>query len=502
MKTNPAPVTRTALAGLALAVVAASAAAATPPRAALLTVRPSITADQSFPGNPAGIPVFAYLVNRGGPLDVEARRTPSSVLWTGQQVLDGTRLPLPAGVPVGPSGFGRALEVTVLTPSRRVVRRRALNLCVNTGRVRMGTAGPALSAYPESCTYHPFARSLHLGLDTDYAVPLALDFNLGRFAPGRYLVRVRVRAALAEWLGMDPANRAVQVTMRVPRSLVIPDFPEGKPVPAPKPVLPTPADAHDEGAAPARPPAVPVSDVPLPADTLPNLAGLPAFDISVRRAGARDMLLFAATVFNAGPGPLIIEGYRSSPRLVMDGWQFLRRDGEDVAAVPVSKLEFDQREGHSHWHFRDFAEYALVRADGRMVRRSPKEAWCLAPTDQIDQLVPNAEIRPGNPLLATACGDRSAVQVREVLDVGAGDTYTAETPGQAIDVTTLPNGVYFLSIEANPGKVVRETTTGDNTALRRIVLGGTRGRRTVRVPPVDGVDTERLAACRPLCPAR
>ena len=56
-------------------------------------------------------------------------------------------------------------------------------------------SGPALSAYPESCTFHPFARALHLGLDTDYAVPVALDFNLGRFAPGRYLVRVRIRPA-------------------------------------------------------------------------------------------------------------------------------------------------------------------------------------------------------------------------------------------------------------------------------------------------------------------
>jgi len=288
------------------------------------------------------------------------------------------------------------------------------------------------------------------------------------------------------------------VRMRVPRSPVISVDPGGKPVP--DAVLPTPA--HDGNDAPARPPAVPVSGVPLPADTLPNLAGLPAFDISVRRTGSRDMLLFAATVFNAGPGPMIIEGYRNGPRLVMDGYQFLRRGSEDVASVPVSKLEYDLREGHEHWHFRDFAEYALVRPDGGMVRRSPKEAWCLAPTDQIDQLVTNAEIRPGNPLLATACGDRSAVQVREVLEVGAGDTYSSDTPGQAIDVTTVPNGTYDLSVQANPAGVMREATTGDNTALRRIVLGGTRGRRTVRVPPVDGVDTERRAACRPYCAAR
>ena len=97
----------------------------------------------------------------------------------------------------------------------------------------------------------------------------------------------------------------------------------------------------------------------------------------------------------------------------------------------------------------------------------------------------------------------TAVQVREALEVGAGDTYGTGTPGQAIDVTRLRNGAYLLKIEANPAGVLRETTAADNVALRRIVLGGTRGRRTVRAAPAEGIDTEKafrreLRAC-PFC---
>ena len=83
-------------------------------------------------------------------------------------------------------------------------------------------------------------------------------------------------------------------------------------------------------------------------------------------------------------------------------------------------------------------------------------------------------------------------QVAEVLEVGAGDTYGAGTPGQAIDITRLRNGTYSLKIEANPSGALRETTAADNVSLRRIVLGGAPGLRTVRVPPAEGIDSERL----------
>ena len=478
-----------AIAGLA---VAASVAAATPPRVGLVVTRGQINADPQ-----SGAPVVAYLVNRGGPLDVELRRAAGTGSWDAVQTVDGARLPVPAEVRIGPEGLGRAVVVTVLDGGRRVVRRRALDLCLDFGALRLGPRGPALSSFPQECSAHPFARGLRQGLDTDYGVPIDLAAIIGiRLRPGRYTVRVRVRPATAGWLGMRPGNRAVTLRLRVRRPRETPESTVERLL----------RRAIGSGAIGARPPragrtparrprpaprtAPPPTDVVPPADALPNLVALPAFGFGVGRSGGRDRLDFAATVWNEGPGPLIVEGYRRSAAPRMDAFQFFRRGGADVAAVPVGGLDYDARAGHDHWHFRDFARYSLVRLEGSPVAVSPKEAWCLAPTDQIDQLAPNAALRPGDPLLESACGEAEAVQVREVLEVGAGDTYGAGTPGQAIDVTRVPNGAYLLKTEANPAGALRETTRADDVAVRRIVLGGRPGRRTVQAPPVDGVDTE------------
>lgn len=495
------------LLGAVVAVVAAAgagggvAAGASPPRADLVVVRARVALNAPTPQGPRPLPVVAYLVNRGGAVEVHARRTPGAPAWHAAQITDGAPSPLPPGVRVGPTGIEDAVVVTVLDRSRAVVRRRALDICLNDDALRLGPSGPAESGFPLGCVTHPFGTGLRMGLDTDYGVRIDLGPAVGyRLAAGAYTLRVRMRPAVAEWLGMAPRDRAATLALRVHRVRA----PRGAAGRGLVDVFGTsePAGTHREPRyrRPSRgvPPAT--GAVP-PADGLPDLAALPAYDIqtaTVRTGGGGtlDTLQFAATVWNAGPGPLIVEGFRPGRSPRMAAYQFFRRPGsrEDGSAVSVGGLDYDARTGHDHWHFRDFARYSLVRANGRTVSVSRKEAWCLAPTDQIDQLVPNAEMRPGDGSLYSACGDADAVQVREVLEVGAGDTYGLGTPGQAIDITHLPDGVYFLKIEANPAGALRDAADGNDVALRRIVLGGSPGHRTVGVPPAEGIDSEGSAA--------
>lgn len=120
--------------------------------------------------------------------------------------------------------------------------------------------------------------------------------------------------------------------------------------------------------------------------------------------------------------------------------------------------------------------------------KSGKEAFCLANTDAIDYTVKNANWHPNNTDLSTACGQQNSISVREVLDVGSGDTYTQYRPGQSFDITDLPNGTYYIQVIANPANRLQETNTKNNVSLRKVVLGGTVGARTVSVPPVDLVN--------------
>ncbi len=123
-----------------------------------------------------------------------------------------------------------------------------------------------------------------------------------------------------------------------------------------------------------------------------------------------------------------------------------------------------------------------------MTKRSGKEAFCLAPTDSIDLNLPGANWKPASTDLSTACGTEQAVSIREVLDVGWGDTYGQYLPGQSFNVTNLANGLYYIEVLANPDAKLVESNHNNNSALRKIRLGGkVGGKRTLKVYPYAGI---------------
>ncbi|WP_405861177.1 lysyl oxidase family protein [Streptomyces sp. NBC_00090] len=225
----------------------------------------------------------------------------------------------------------------------------------------------------------------------------------------------------------------------------------------------------------------------------PDLRSLPAYGITISDGGqnipGKDYLAFSANVWNAGPAQLVVDGFRSPGKAKMDAYQyFYDANGKQVGYTPTGTMEWDPRPGHVHWHFTDFASYRLLKADQKEAVRSGKEAFCLANTDAVDYTVKNANWHPFNTDLATACGQENSISVREVLDVGSGDTYTQDLPGQSFDITDVPNGTYYIQVLANPAKRLKETNLDNNSALRKIVLGGTPGKRTVTVPAHDLVN--------------
>lgn len=229
-----------------------------------------------------------------------------------------------------------------------------------------------------------------------------------------------------------------------------------------------------------------------PANTpKPDLRSLPAWDIQITDgedgdAPGKDYLAFSANVWNAGPAPLVVDGFRKPGAELMDSYQyFYDAQGKQVGYAPAGTMEWDPRVGHEHWHFTDFASYRLLSEDRTKSVRSGKEAFCLANTDAVDYTVKNANWHPNNTDLSTACGQRNSISVREVLDVGSGDTYTQYRPGQSFEITDLPNGTYYIEVKANPAHRLQETDYKNNVSLRKVTLGGKPGARTVTVPPVD-----------------
>ena len=151
-------------------------------------------------------------------------------------------------------------------------------------------------------------------------------------------------------------------------------------------------------------------------------------------------------------------------------------------------MRWDPRPTHQHWHFEDFARYVMLKADRTEAVTSNKEAFCLANTDAVDETVPNAAWNPEPTDLATSCGDRNSLSIREVLASGWGDTYAQFRAGQSFDLRGLPNGTYYVAVMANPDGRLVESTTDDNVSLREVVIGGTTGHRTVDVPQVGVIE--------------
>jgi hypothetical protein len=202
------------------------------------------------------------------------------------------------------------------------------------------------------------------------------------------------------------------------------------------------------------------------------------------------MVGFAATEWNEGPAPLVVEGFRRPNSDIMDAYQYFY-DGDDVVGkAPVGTFEYHAARHHNHWHFLQFARYDLLDSSMERVLRSKKSSWCLVPTDAIDLTVEGAEWRPGTVGFHTACGHEGSLWVREVLEAGWGDTYYQGFGGQAFDVTNLPNGTYYIQVTVNPQGALYERSEANNTELRKVRIKGKAGNRRVVVPPWNGIDTE------------
>ncbi len=239
---------------------------------------------------------------------------------------------------------------------------------------------------------------------------------------------------------------------------------------------------------PGRPLSAQNVEQPDPA-TLPDLVALPPWAIDVQRDGGRDLLRFAGSPWNAGPGKLVVEGYRRRGAETMNAFQyFVDTAGQVTGRAPAGTMEFHDQRGHHHWHFLQFVRYRLLRPSGRGVVRARKQAFCLAATDLIDPWAPGAERVPDIlGLTFGACGGPRSIWIRQQLPAGWGDTYGPGIAGQEFDITRVPNGRYLLEMQVNPRGELHEVTTENNVERRAVVLGGERGKRSVRVVPWHGI---------------
>ncbi|MDQ4055518.1 MAG: lysyl oxidase family protein [Actinomycetota bacterium] len=426
------------------------------------------------------VPIDARLIAGAAPLELWSNRTsyaePITTVW---RTPDGD-VALPPGSMSTFNALDDFVNISVknLTTGKQL-KTRHQDVCLNSRGDRVRPDAPARSPYPKYCFANPYSLGSVQGIQAGWSTSLlGGDEGRGggvRLEKGIYDVKVTIAPAYARILKIPAADATRTVRVRVKRDDGGHDHGGGVPI-EPSHRLAQPA---------ANPPTGP--ELLAVEGPRPNLRSLPAWGITMAENG--NFLRFAATVWNAGDSPLVVDGFRVEAQDLMDAYQyFFDGDGNQTGYQKIGSFEYDDKASHQHWHFRDFARYTLLRADKTTAAVSKKESFCLANTDSIDQTVPNADWNPENTDLSTDCGEPGSMSLREVLSAGWGDTYAQFRAGQSFNLKGLPNGTYYIATIANPRNRLVESSTADNTSLRKIYVSGTDGNRKVRVPKIGLIE--------------
>ncbi|MFN2389725.1 MAG: lysyl oxidase family protein [Actinomycetota bacterium] len=477
--------------GAIVAVVGASLAGALPARSAetpslrLLTSKGEVTLQRY--DRRVYLDLGVLMTPVGGDFEIRVGRSSFGEPIQAAQVDAATGdviRTLPAELLDGFSGLRRALVVTFRDADGEKVARRRFTLCPNSyERQRLSDQGSDVVRYPYFCaTGFPFLRGMVWGIEDHWAVP-ALgggDYEGGsatmRVPAGTYTTTVAITRTYADLFAIAEADRLVTLKVTIEKG-----GHRGKEVYYHR-------DGSDiYGAGPTE--GVPTTTSPDPS-ALPDLAALPAWSLATSSRNERDYVDFAANVWNAGPGPLVVEGFRRSGTDTMDAYQyFYDPDGNVVGRAPSGTFEYDDRRRHHHWHFEQFAQYSLVDRESAEVVRSGKQAFCIVPTDAVDLTLKGATWTGySEDGLHTQCGGSSSVWVREHLEPGWGDTYYQGIPGQSLEVTGLPNGWYYIRVHANPTGLLLDADPGNDVEQRMFFLGGEPGARTAVAAPWHGIE--------------
>jgi len=470
--------------------IAANAEPAAPPLR-LAVAAGSVTVDR-YPGEGVYLELPTHIVAGSVPFEIRAKRASYADPIVVKQITASGTKKLPDGLVEGFSGFNAFTHLRIVDAAGNLVVERDERFCPNGFAVRTRPDAPDTSPYPSGCSSNPFTLGGAWGIQAGWSVPAS--GNWWEMAPldldeGTYTATVTVNPRYTRLFGIpaDQSSGTVQLNVR--------NADVGKP----RPSAVRQADEHGAHAdhdvsgtgSPFQPAARPAGKGKVPAGPKPDLRSLPAWGIEIGAYDGEeghDYLSFNATVWVAGQSSLVVDGFRRTGENLMDAYQyFYDADGNQTGYAQVGTMEWDAREGHSHWHFTDFAQYRLLAADQQVAVRSGKEAFCLANTDAVDYTLARANWRPENTELRTSCGRENSIATRQVLDVGNGDTYSQYLPGQSFDITDVPNGTYYVEVAANPDAKLYESNRNNNIALRKVILGGEPGARTVEVPPLDGV---------------
>lgn len=227
------------------------------------------------------------------------------------------------------------------------------------------------------------------------------------------------------------------------------------------------------------PPTSPATEVAvaLAPPLLPDLVPMVPYELFVgQRWDGTRVLYFDTSLYNAGPGPLLLVADHDAAAEISRAVQVVRlEDGSETERLVGV---FIYHPTHDHWHFEEFSEFELFThaPDGTLLERlatTGKVSFCIMDA----WMIPSPpEGTPDIPAIAHCWGDVQG------LSVGWADTYDSTVEGQELDLTGIPDGRYALRQTVDPANLIHEADETNNTVTIYVQLTG----YTIRVLPGPG----------------
>ncbi len=192
---------------------------------------------------------------------------------------------------------------------------------------------------------------------------------------------------------------------------------------------------------------------------LPDLMTLPPSSLYITRDDSTDTSLLRLTnsVWNGGYGPLELWGRAQADASTHSVVQRIYLGDGNYEERAVGEFIFHP--GHNHWHLDSFSLYELwsISENGTLDQvkaTSDKVSYCLR------DIHPNPHPHHAPRMVYGTC-----TYGRQGLSVGWVDVYDHYLPGQSIDISGLPDGVYALISTADPYNLIQESDETNNAAV-------------------------------------
>ena len=200
---------------------------------------------------------------------------------------------------------------------------------------------------------------------------------------------------------------------------------------------------------------------------------MPTDEISIVHKSAKKTLMFTHITSDLGEGPLEMRPVYNAETGISQGYQALYTEPKPgvwqyAESVPMP--------GPMIWSPPSDYNFPLARfwlldtnaegGPGSVLATSPKVLYCMTS----DTFVGGAPNTPEeNTYPSNACTEPEG---HLGLTVGWGDQYDATDGGEGVDISSLPNGTYWLRGEVDPYHYLQESNTSNNITDTKVKIEG------------------------------